>query len=75
MWLSWSLANFIMAIIAAVLGFGGVLAPMEGGISRVMFFVFLGAFIVTLILGLTLPRRCRFCNQPTPKECVCDMGQ
>jgi uncharacterized membrane protein YtjA (UPF0391 family) len=57
--LSYSLACFIVAVIAAVLGFGGILAGDQGLISRVMFFVFLVCYIVTLILGLMEPRRKR----------------
>lgn len=57
--LVWALFFNILCIVAAVLGFGGVLAPSQGGISRVLFFVFLVCFIVTLVWGLMLPRQKR----------------
>lgn len=53
--LSWALAFFIVAIIAAVLGFGGVL--VAAGIAKFLFFLFLVAFVVSLIVGLTEGRK------------------
>jgi uncharacterized membrane protein YtjA (UPF0391 family) len=49
--LSWAIAFFIIAIIAAVFGFGGIAAG-AAGIAKVLFFLFLIAFVVSLVLGL-----------------------
>lgn len=49
--LSWALAFFIVAIIAAVFGFGGI-AGGAADIARVLFFFFLVVFVVSLIWGL-----------------------
>jgi uncharacterized membrane protein YtjA (UPF0391 family) len=54
--LSWSLAFFIVAIIAAVFGFGGI-ASGAAEIARVCFFFFLVIFAVTLIYGLVTGRK------------------
>ena len=54
--LSWSLAFFIVAIIAAVFGFGGI-ASGAAEIARLCFFFFLVVFAVTLIYGLVTGRK------------------
>lgn len=54
--LSWALAFFIVAIIAAVFGFGGIAAGATG-IAQVLFFLFLVAFAVSLIVSLVTGRR------------------
>ena len=54
--LSWSLAFFIVAIIAAVFGFGGI-ASGAAEIARVCFFFFIVIFAVTLIYGLVTGRK------------------
>jgi uncharacterized membrane protein YtjA (UPF0391 family) len=48
--LRWALAFFILALIAAVLGFGGI-AVSAAGIAKVLFFLFLILFVVSLLLG------------------------
>jgi uncharacterized membrane protein YtjA (UPF0391 family) len=54
--LRWALGFLIVAIIAAMLGFGGV-AQASAGIAKVLFFVFLAGFVITLVLGLAAARR------------------
>ena len=54
--LSWSLAFFIVAIIAAVFGFGGI-ASGAAEIARVCFFFFIVAFFASLIWNLVTGRR------------------
>ena len=54
--LRWSLAFFIFAIVAAVLGFGGIAAGASE-IAKVLFFFFLVIFVVTLVWGLVTGRR------------------
>jgi len=49
--LSWSLAFFIVAVIAAVFGFGGI-ASGAAEIARVCFFFFIVAFLASLIWNL-----------------------
>jgi uncharacterized membrane protein YtjA (UPF0391 family) len=48
--LRWSAVFLVIAIIAAVLGYGGIAAD-AAEIAKVLFFIFLGIFVVTLILG------------------------
>ena len=40
--LGWAIAFFVLALIAAVLGFGGI-AGASAGIAKILFFVFLSA--------------------------------
>ncbi|MAT73144.1 MAG: DUF1328 domain-containing protein [Planctomycetaceae bacterium] len=47
--LSWALTFLIIALIAAVLGFGG-LAGAATGIAKILFFAFLVLFVVSLIV-------------------------
>ena len=49
--LSWAITFFIVAIIAAVFGFGGIAAGAVE-IAKVLFFLFLIAFAVSLVLHL-----------------------
>jgi uncharacterized membrane protein YtjA (UPF0391 family) len=46
--LNWALTFLVVALIAAVLGFGG-LASTAAGIAKVLFFVFLVLFVVSLL--------------------------
>ena len=46
--LNWALTFFVLALIAAVLGFGGLAASMAG-IAKILFFIFLVIFVVSLI--------------------------
>jgi uncharacterized membrane protein YtjA (UPF0391 family) len=48
--LSWAITFLVIAIIAAILGFGGI-AGTATGIAKVLFFVFLVLFVVSLIMG------------------------
>jgi uncharacterized membrane protein YtjA (UPF0391 family) len=50
--LSWALIFFVVAIIAAVFGFGGI-ASASAGIAQILFFIFLVLFVVSLIMGMT----------------------
>jgi uncharacterized membrane protein YtjA (UPF0391 family) len=49
--LYWALMFLIIAIIAGVLGFGGI-AFAAAGIAKILFFIFLVVFAVMLISGL-----------------------
>lgn len=49
--LRWALVFLVVAIIAALLGFGGI-ASASAGIAKTLFFVFLIVFVIMLALGL-----------------------
>jgi uncharacterized membrane protein YtjA (UPF0391 family) len=49
--LRWAIAFFIIAIIAAVFGFGGI-AATASGIAQILFYIFLVLFLVALLMGL-----------------------
>lgn len=49
--LQWALAFLVLALIAAVLGFGGLAANMAW-IGQVLFVVFLILFIVSMLTGV-----------------------
>jgi uncharacterized membrane protein YtjA (UPF0391 family) len=46
--LRWAIVFFIVALIAAVLGFGGV-AVAAAGIAKILFYLFLILFLITLV--------------------------
>jgi uncharacterized membrane protein YtjA (UPF0391 family) len=48
--LRWALGFLVVALIAAFLGFGGV-AGVSMDIAKILFFVFLVLFVVSLIAG------------------------
>jgi uncharacterized membrane protein YtjA (UPF0391 family) len=50
--LNWALTFFIIAIIAAVFGFGGV-AVAAAGVAKICFYLFLILFVISLVAGLT----------------------
>jgi uncharacterized membrane protein YtjA (UPF0391 family) len=50
--LNWAITFFIVALLAAVLGFTGV-AVAAAGIAKICFFVFLVLFLVSLIVHTT----------------------
>ncbi len=49
--LYWAIVFFIVAIIAAAFGFGGI-AAAASGIAQILFFIFLALFVVTLLIHL-----------------------
>jgi len=49
--LRWALGFFIVALIAAVLGYGG-LAANAAGIAKIMFFGFLVLAAISMVAGL-----------------------
>jgi uncharacterized membrane protein YtjA (UPF0391 family) len=49
--LRWALGFFIVALIAAVLGFSGV-ALAAAGIAKILFYIFLVLFLVSLVSHL-----------------------
>lgn len=49
--LYWAAVFFICALIAATLGFGGIAAG-AAAIAKILFFIFLVAFVVSLLMGV-----------------------
>ena len=49
--LYWAAVFFVIALIAGIFGFGGIAAGAIE-IAKVLFFIFLVVFVVTLALGL-----------------------
>ena len=49
--LYYALVFFVVAVIAAVFGFGGIAAGAVE-IAKILFFIFLVLFVVSLIVGL-----------------------
>lgn len=54
--LYWALVFLVMALVAAVLGFGGLAGSFET-VGKVLFVVFLVMFLVSLITGGVRARR------------------
>ena len=54
--LRWALGFLVLALVAALFGFGG-LAATSAGIAKTLFYLFLLVFLVTLVLGLVSGRR------------------
>jgi uncharacterized membrane protein YtjA (UPF0391 family) len=50
--LGWTITFLIIALVAAAFGFGGI-AVAAAGIAKILFFVFLVLFVVSLLGGLT----------------------
>jgi uncharacterized membrane protein YtjA (UPF0391 family) len=48
--LRWALIFFVVAIVAAIFGFGGIVSA-AAGIAKILFYVFLILFIVSLFTG------------------------
>lgn len=49
--LRWALIFFIVALVAAVFGFWGIVAA-AAGIAKLLFFLFLVLFLISLVGGL-----------------------
>ena len=54
--LRWAMIFLIIALAAAVLGFGGI-AATAAGIAKILFYIFLVMFLVALIAGMAAGRR------------------
>jgi uncharacterized membrane protein YtjA (UPF0391 family) len=49
--LHWALAFFLIAILAGIFGFGGI-AVASAGIAKLLFFLFLVLFLISLVAGV-----------------------
>lgn len=54
--LGWAIAFLVVALIAGALGFGGI-AGAATGIAKILFFVFLVVFAISLVVSLVGGRR------------------
>lgn len=54
--LGWALTFLIVAIIAAILGFGGI-AGAAIGIAKIIFFVAIILFVISAVMGFVSGRR------------------
>ena len=52
--LYWAAVFFVIALLAAVFGFGGIAASAVG-VAKILFFVFLVLSVVSLIFGRRVP--------------------
>ena len=52
--INWAITFLVIALIAAVLGFGGI-AGTAVGLAKILFFVFLVLFIVSFLMGRKSP--------------------
>ena len=50
----WAAVFFVIALLAAIFGFGGIAASAVG-ISKILFFVFLILAVISLIFGRRVP--------------------
>lgn len=50
-----AIAFFVIALLAALFGFGGI-ASASAGIAQILFFIFLVLFVLALIMGLVRGR-------------------
>jgi len=54
--LRWALIFFIISIVAAVFGFGGI-SEATADIAQILFYIFLAIFVLMLVLGLVAGRK------------------
>lgn len=47
--LGWALTFLVVALIAALFGFGGI-ASASAGIAQILFFVFIALFVIAMIV-------------------------
>ncbi len=53
--LKWALVFFVISLVAALFGFGGI-ASGAAAIAKILFFVAVAIFLVLLVLGLLAVR-------------------
>lgn len=54
--LRWALIFFVISIVAAIFGFGGI-SEASADIAQILFYVFLGIFAIMLVLGLVAGKK------------------
>jgi uncharacterized membrane protein YtjA (UPF0391 family) len=53
--LKWALIFFLISIVAAIFGFGGI-AAASADMARILFYIFVVIFLLLLVLGLLAAR-------------------
>lgn len=53
--LSWAIGFLVVALIAALLGFGGI-AGAAAGFAQILFYIFIALFVIGLIVSLVRGR-------------------
>jgi uncharacterized membrane protein YtjA (UPF0391 family) len=56
MLLKWAFIFFVVALVAAAFGFTGIAAG-AASIAKILFYLFLGIFVVLLIAGIIVGRK------------------
>lgn len=54
--LKWAFIFLVIALIAAVFGFGGI-ASAAAGIAKILFFIAIAIFVIMLLMGLFIGRK------------------
>lgn len=54
--LRWSIIFFVIAIVAALFGFGGI-AEGAAAIAKILFYIFAVLFVLALVLGVSIFKR------------------
>lgn len=54
--LRWTVTFLIIALVAALFGFGGIAAG-AAAIAKVLFFIFLALFVLSLVFGASIFKR------------------
>ncbi|MEO8198967.1 MAG: DUF1328 domain-containing protein [Gemmatimonadota bacterium] len=54
--LKWAFIFLIVAVVAAIFGFGGIAATATG-IAKVLFYIALAIFLVMLLMGIFVGRK------------------
>ena len=54
--LHYAVVSFVVAVLAAVYGFSGI-PVVAAEIARMLFFMFMAVFLVTLVIGVVMRRR------------------
>lgn len=54
--LRWALIFFVISIIAALFGFGGI-AEGAASIAKILFYIFVVLFVLALVLGVSIFKR------------------
>lgn len=49
--LRWALIFFVVAIVAGIMGFAGIMVA-AAGIAKLLFYLFLVLFLISLVMGL-----------------------
>jgi uncharacterized membrane protein YtjA (UPF0391 family) len=54
--LHYAVVSFVVAVLAAMYGFSGI-PVVAAEIARMLFFMFMAVFLVTLVIGVVMRRR------------------